>query len=96
MCNERFVWDRDKYELNFLKHGVSFEEASTVFNDDNAVYLDDEAHSYDEERFVVIGFSENAKLLMVCHCYRNGDSLIRIISARKAEKFEQAQYERGW
>ena len=92
--DDRFVWDDEKYALNLNKHGVSFREASSVFDDDNAVYFDDETHSQDEERFIVIGYSENARMLMVCHCYRNGDSLIRIISARKANKKEMAQYRR--
>jgi len=92
--DDRFVWDDDKYAINLNKHGVSFREASSAFDDDNAVYFDDESHSQDEDRFIVIGYSENARMLMVCHCYRNGDSLIRIISARKANKKEMAQYGR--
>jgi uncharacterized DUF497 family protein len=66
-----------------------------VFDDDNALYFDDERHSQDEERFIVIGMSEKFNILMVCHCYRNGrngDNLIRLISARKANKQETAQY----
>ena len=94
MRDERFVWDDEKYAINLNKHGVSFREASSVFDDCNAVYFDDEQHSQDEERFIVIGYSESARLLMVCHCYRNGDSLIRIISARKANKKEMEQYGR--
>ena len=73
---------------------VTFSEAATVFDDDNAVYFEDEAHSQDEERFIVIGFSERARMLMVCHCYRNGDLLIRIISARKADREESEYYRR--
>ena len=90
----RFVWDEKKHKANIKKHKVTFTEAASVFEDDNAVYFDDESHSQDEERFIVIGFSERARLLMVCHCYRNGNSLIRIISARKADKEESEYYTR--
>lgn len=94
MQDDRFIWDENKHKANIKKHKVTFKEAATVFDDDNAVYFDDEDHSQDEERFIVIGFSENARLLMVCHCYRNGGSLIRIISARKADKEESELYGR--
>jgi uncharacterized DUF497 family protein len=87
-----FEWDITKNDKNILKHGVNFQEASTVFRDTRAVVLDDAAHSHDEERFIIIGISENQRLLMVCHCYRDNDELIRIISARKAEKVEEAIY----
>jgi len=93
--NERFVWDENKHKINIEKHNVSFQEVASVFDDDNALYFDDEAHSEHEERFRVIGFSERTRLVMVCHCYRNGDMLIRIISARKANKKEIAQYRKG-
>ena len=92
MYNEKYIWDDDKYEINIDKHGVTFEEASSVFEDDDAVYEDDEAHSEDEERFKIIGYSNRANMLMVCHCYRNGDTFIRIISARKALKSEERRY----
>ena len=94
MQDDRFVWDDEKHAINLNKHGVSFREASSVFDDDNAIYFDDGRHSHNEERFIVIGYSERARMLMVCHCYRNGDSLIRIISARKANKKEMSQYGR--
>ena len=74
---------------------ITFEEASTVFEDENAIYEYDEAHSDNEERFTVIGYSEQARMLVVCHCYRNGDSYIRIISARKATKPEHKLYYGG-
>ena len=89
---DKYVWDEEKELINIEKHDVTFREASTVFDDDNAVYVFDETHSKTEERFIVIGMSENLKMLMVCHCYRNGDALIRIISARKAVKKEVAYY----
>ena len=95
MYNDKYVWDEDKYEKNIKKHRISFEEASTVFDDEYAVLLDDEAHStHDKERFVIIGMSDKLKMLMVCHCYRNGDKFIRIISARKADKDDIALYRR--
>jgi len=94
--DDKFVWDEHKNKANSIKHKVSFEEASKVFKDENALFLDDKSHSQDEERFKLIGFSEKARLLMVCHFYRNDDSLIRIVSARKAEIHERVQYERGW
>jgi len=78
-----FNWDPDKEKQNKRKHGVSFEEASWVFYDVNAVYMDDKDHSLYEERFYIIGKSNNKRLLLVCHCYRDNESVIRIISARK-------------
>jgi len=92
--NNKFTWDEEKNKANIKKHKVTFSEAATVFDDDNAVYFDDEAHSQEEERFVVIGFSERARMLMVCHCYRDEDAIIRIISARKADKEESEFYGR--
>ena len=80
---------------NIEKHGVPFKEAVTVFNDNNAILLDDENHFNDEERFVIIGISGNLRLLIVCHCYRKCDEIIRIISARKANKAEQELYRGG-
>ncbi len=92
MSDYPFIWDDEKNALNIKKHGISFREATTVFDDDNAVYFDDEAHSQEEERFIVIGMSDTNKLLMVCHCYRDNDSVIRLISARKANKKENNAY----
>jgi len=91
---QRFEWDTDKGLLNIEKHGIPFKEAATVFRDDRATVLDDEEHSQDEERFKIIGVSGNLRLLTVCHCYRSDDSVIRIISARKATKMEQIEYRR--
>lgn len=89
---QRFDWDTDKNLSNIEKHGIPFKEAATVFRDDNAVILDDGGHSQDEERFTIIGFSGNVRLLTVCHCYRDAGDIIRIISARKATKTEQKIY----
>jgi hypothetical protein len=87
-----FDWDENKNLINKKKHGVSFEEASTVFYDAEALIRDDPDHSDDEERFVILGFSSEARLLVVCHCYRSDDTIIRIISARKATTTECKQY----
>ena len=91
----RFEWDPQKDLINRKKHGVSFEDASTVFEDANALVISDPEHSEDEERFVILGFSLQANLLVVCHCYRASESVIRIISARKATKNESRQYQEG-
>lgn len=79
---------RDQQE----KHHVSFEEAQTVFYDADALLIPDPDHSEQEERFVLLGFSEKARMLIVCHCYRSGGNTIRIISARKATTHEAEQY----
>jgi uncharacterized protein len=75
------------------KHGVSFEEAKSVFADEHGRLLDDPDHSADEERFILLGMSATLRILVVCHCYRQANSTIRIISARKANRSEQRQYD---
>ena len=87
-----FEWDDAEAMSNQRKHGVSFEEASTVFYDPHALVVDDDVHSYDEDRFVIVGLSSAARALTVCHCYRETNELIRIISARRATKNEEATY----
>jgi len=87
-----FEWNGEKNLLNIEKHGIPFKEAATVFRDVNSTMLEDEAHSEDEERFLIIGFSENMRLLTVCHCVRDNDSVIRIISARRATTSELKIY----
>lgn len=87
-----FEWDEDKNRINQKKHKVSFEEAKTVFYDERALVIDDPEHSQEEERFIILGMSARANLLIVCHCYRSSDSIIRIISARKATKTESYFY----
>jgi hypothetical protein len=89
----KFTWDEDKALINQQKHGVSFEEARGVFYDDYARLIADPDHSQQEERFLLLGLSESVRLLLVCHCYRESGSVLRIISARKANKAEQKQYE---
>lgn len=90
----RFEWDENKNTINRQKHKISFEEAKTVFYDENALLIDDPDHSETEDRFILLGLSREAKLLVVCHCYRQSDTVIRIISARKATKAEAKYYER--
>ena len=87
-----FVWDGTKDELNLKKHRIPFEEAQTVFSDPNARMIFDPEHSGDEDRFILLGISSGLRLLVVCHCYIRDDMVIRIISARKANKNEQKQY----
>jgi uncharacterized DUF497 family protein len=91
----RFDWDPSKATANLKKHQVSFDEAKTVFFDDFAVQFFDEEHSETEERFIMLGMSSNARLLVVCHCERAEGEVIRIISARKATRGESAFYRGG-
>ena len=87
-----FEWDETKNRKNKREHAVSFEEAQTVFEDENALLIDDPDHSIDEDRFILLGLSARLRILVVCHCYREQDDVIRIISARKATRSEQIQY----
>ena len=87
-----FEWNKAKNTLNIKKHGVSFEEASGAFYDEDALIIPDPDHSKNEERFLLLGYSLTAKLLVVSHCYRSSDNVIRLISARKASKGESEQY----
>lgn len=89
-----FDWDPGKAASNLRKHGVSFEEAQSVFYDEFAIQFFDEVHSSDnEERFLMLGMSSGAHLLLVCHCERDDGGVVRIISARKATKTESSFYE---
>jgi uncharacterized DUF497 family protein len=90
-----FEWDEGKSHANRKKHGVSFEEARSAFLDEYARVLLDDEHSEDEERFLLLGMSTSLRIVVVCHCYRQKDEVIRIISARKADRDEQDQY-RWW
>ena len=89
----RFEWDEAKSRSNRRKHGISFEEARTAFLDENARVVPDPDHSNDEERFVLLGLSISLRVLVVCHCYRKEGEVIRIISARKADRDELKQYQ---
>ena len=88
----RFDWDASKALLNLKKHDVSFEEAQSAFYDDFAVQFFDEDHSDHEDRFLLLGMSSEANLLLICHCERADGGVIRIISARKATKRESTFY----
>ena len=87
-----FAWDGRKARLNLVRHGVSFEEAQTVFLDETARLIADPDHSEAEERFVLLGFSLQARCLIVIHCYREDDTVIRLISARRATPQEESMY----
>jgi uncharacterized DUF497 family protein len=90
-----FLWDPRKSNANILKHdGIDFEEAKTVFYDEFARVIYDPDHSSEEDRFLILGLSKNLRILVVCHCCRENEAVIRIISARKATKKEATQYER--
>ena len=91
----RFTWDKSKSKANQKKHGISFEEAQTVFFDENAIEFFDPDHSQSEDRFLLLGLSSSLRIVVVSHCYRKSESLIRIISARKATKKEQKVYTGG-
>jgi uncharacterized DUF497 family protein len=95
MPDLRFEWDERKNAANKRKHGVSFEEAETVFYDDRAILAEDPDEE-DEDRFVLLGLSAGLRTLVVCHCYRAADSVIRIISARKAHREERRDYDKRW
>lgn len=88
----QFEWNARKATANAKKHGVSFEEARSVFYDERARLIDDPDHSEDEARFILLGLSSSLRLLLVCHCYRSDDNVIRIISARKATAGESKSY----
>ena len=92
MKNIRFEWDEAKNATNIKKHGVSFDEAQTVFLDENAIRYFDPDHSQDEDRFIMLGMSFKLRVLVVCHCFRLSDSIIRLISARRANKKESQDY----
>jgi hypothetical protein len=87
-----FAWDPNKAASNLAKHQVSFAEAQTVFSDDRALVIPDPDHSAAEERFVILGMSRSARVLVVVHCFRQARAVIRIISARRAGTKEQKPY----
>jgi uncharacterized protein len=87
----QFEWDPKKAKANLSKHDVSFEEASTIFDDPLFITFLDTDHSVNEERYITIGLSRRARLLMVAHAERN--NRVRIISARKATKNEEKYYQ---
>lgn len=95
MNKVRFIWDSQKSKSNKAKHGVSFEEAQTVFCDENAKVIYDPDHSVDEDRFILLGVSFKLRLLVACYCYRENGTVIRIFSARRANRREEEQYKEG-
>jgi len=92
MSDIQFDWDAAKNRENIKKHGVSFEDAQTAFLDENALRFFDPDHSTEEDRFLLLGIAASLRVLVVCHCYRSEDSIIRIISARRADKSESQNY----
>ena len=88
----RFEWDPHKNELNRKKHGISIEEPQTIFYDEYAILFDDPDHSEEEDRFLILGFTQRVKLCIVSPCYRGEDEVIRLMSARRATKTESAFY----
>lgn len=94
MSELQFEWDDKKSKDNLRKHGISFFEAKSAFYDESARLIHDPDHSDAEDRFILLGLSSSSRILIVCHCYRKNDEVIRIISARRATKPEQSQYRR--
>ena len=87
-----FEWDSRKARENLRSHGVSFQEARSVFYDDYAIQFYDDDHSKGEDRFLMLGLSDLTRMLIVVHAVRGESDIIRIISARKATRDEQAHY----
>lgn len=87
-----FEWDRRKEKANVSKHGVSFEEARSAFYDEFAIQFFDPDHSEAEDRFILLGISHKMRVLIVCHCFRESETVVRIISARKAKPNEGRNY----
>lgn len=87
-----FEWDAAKEKANLKKHGIAFDEARTSFSDENAVQFFDPDHSEEEDRFILLGMSFKLRVLVVCHCYRESEAVVRLFSARKADKDEEREY----
>ncbi len=87
-----FEWDRQKEKANIKKHGISFEDARTSFYDENAIQFYDPDHSIEEDHFLLLGNNHKLDTLVVCHCFRKSETVVRIISARKADKDELDVY----
>ncbi len=92
MSELRFEWDEKKNRANLKKHGVSFEEAQSTFKDEHAIQFFDPDHSKSEDRFILLGISLRLRVVVVCHCFREEDLVVRIISARKADQSEERNY----
>jgi hypothetical protein len=91
----KFEWNATKAASNQKKYGVSFEEAKSVFYDEFAIQFFAGENSETEERFLMLGLSNESRVLIVCHCECDAGNIIRIISARKATKNERKHYEGG-
>ncbi|HSM43398.1 MAG TPA: BrnT family toxin [Acidimicrobiia bacterium] len=87
-----FEWDRRKSAANARKHGVTFDEARTAFFDEHAMQFFDPDQSDDEDRFILLGLSVRVRAIVVCHCFRQTETTIRIISARTANRMEEQAY----
>ena len=92
MAELRFTWDKRKNLANVRKHKVSFEEAQTIFRDENAIQYFYPDQSEDEDRFILLGGSAKLRVLIVCHCLRESEMVVRIISARRADRAEGRAY----
>ena len=92
MVSLEFEWDTEKDKANLKKHGISFNEARAVFYDEYALQFFDPDHSSTEDRFILLGVSHTLNILVVCHCFREEETVIRIISARKADADEEQVY----
>ena len=88
----KFEWDKRKETMNVKKHGVSFKDGRTVFYDESAIQFYDPDHADQEDRFILLGLSLKPQVLVVCHCFRESETVVRIISARKADKDEERAY----
>ncbi|HXV68002.1 MAG TPA: BrnT family toxin [Nitrospira sp.] len=92
MSEMRFEWDAAKEKSNLRKHGISFEEAQTAFFDEHAIQFFDPDHSEEEDRFILLGMSVKLRVIVVCHCFREGETVVRLFSARRADKGEEREY----
>ncbi len=88
----RFEWDASKEKTNRRKHGISFEEAQTVFFDEHAIQFFDPDHSDDEDCFILLGMSFKLRVIVVCHCFRESETVVRLFSARRADRGEEREY----
>lgn len=96
MASLAFEWDDRKDAANRKKHRVSFEEASTVFSDEKALFVADPDHSFEEDRFILLGLSAGLRILVVGHSYRGNGDTIRLIWARRADRQEREEYFKRW
>ncbi len=91
-CGVVSKWAKSLIKANIKKHGISFDEASSAFYDENAIQFFDPDHSQGEDRLILLGISFKLRVLVVCHCFRKEETVVRIISARKADRGEEKEY----